>query len=79
MQNLIDCGLSQRDLATHLGSSQGIVRYWLKKYNLSTNNNKYNKGVDILPDRKICPSCKIEKPNSEFWKRKNRDYQRGEY
>ena len=76
LQNLIDCGLSQRDLATHLGVSQSSVRYWLKKHNLSTNNRQYNKGSRYaLPDRKVCSHCKEDKPNSEFWIRKNRDYQ----
>ena len=72
LQNLIDCGFSQRDLADHLGVSQSNIRYWLKKHNISTNNRKYNKGTGILPDRKICPSCKKDRPNTEFWKRKDR-------
>ena len=76
LQNLIDCGLSQRDLAAHLGISQSSVRYWLKKHNLSTNNRQYNKlSRYALPDRKVCSYCKEDKPNSEFWKRKNRYYQ----
>tara|TARA_R110002153_G_scaffold149734_1_gene301298 strand:- start:860 stop:1390 length:531 start_codon:yes stop_codon:yes gene_type:complete len=76
LENLISCDMSQRDLAEGLGVSQSNIRYWLKKHNLSTNNNQYNKGSrDSLPDRKICSKCKKDKPNSEFWKRNNRDYQ----
>jgi len=70
LENLINCNMSQRDLATHLNSSQTNIRHWLKKYNLSTNHKKHNKGTGaVLPDRKICPSCELDKPNSEFYKR----------
>ena len=70
LENLINCGLSQRDISSHFNVSQTNVRYWLKKYNLSTNYKKRN----TLPDRKICSSCKKEKPNSEFYKRQSRYY-----
>ena len=54
LQNLINCNMSQRDIATHLNLSQRNIRYWLKKFNLSTNRAKYNKGAGaVLPDRKI--------------------------
>ena len=70
LDNLISCGFSQRDIAEGLGTSHNKVKYWLKKHNLSTNYRK----KDALPDRKVCPVCKTDKPNSEFYKRKNRDY-----
>ena len=70
LENLINCGLSQRELSSHFNVSQTNVRYWLKKYNLSTGYKKRN----TLPDRKICSSCNKEKPNSEFYKRQSRDY-----
>ena len=35
----INQGLSQRKIACVLGVSQATVRYWLKKYNLSTKTN----------------------------------------
>jgi len=75
LDNLISCGMSQRNIANYLQVSSSTVRYWLKKYNLSTNHNIYNKRENILPDRKICSRCKKDKLNSEFNKRKNRDYQ----
>lgn len=76
LENLISCGFSQRDLAEGLSVSQTSIRRWLKKYNLSTKNKPCNKGAGaVLPDRKICSKCKNDKPNSEFWKRNNRDYQ----
>ena len=68
LDNLISCGFSQRDIAEGLGTSHNKVKYWLKKHNLSTNYRK----KDALPDRKVCPVCKTDKPNSEFYKRKNR-------
>ncbi len=70
LQNLIDCGYSQRGLALHFETSQGNIRYWLKKHGLSTVYNERSS----LPDRKICPRCKEDKPNSEYYKRKNRSH-----
>jgi len=70
LENLISWNMSQRDLAAYLKSSQTNIRHWLKKYNLSTNRKKHNKGAGaVSPDRKICPSCNSEKPHSEFYKR----------
>ena len=70
LQNLIDCGYSQRELALHFETSQGNIKYWLNKFVLSTNH----KIKTALPDRKICSKCKVEKPNSEFYKRNDRSY-----
>tara|TARA_R110000787_G_scaffold9510_1_gene33147 strand:- start:446 stop:994 length:549 start_codon:yes stop_codon:yes gene_type:complete len=71
LEFLIYCNMSQRDIASHLNSSQGSVRHWLSKYNLSTTyKNKL-----ALPDRKVCSACKVDKPNAEFWKRNNREHQ----
>ena len=70
LQNLIDCGYSQRGLALHFETSQGNIKYWLNKFGLSTNH----KIKTSLPDRKICCKCKVEKPNSEFYKRNDRSY-----
>lgn len=70
LENLIDCGFSQNQLAENFTVCQTTIQYWLKKHNLSTNRKQYNKGWrQELPDRKICSYCKKEKCNSEFHKK----------
>ncbi len=36
LQTLVDEGLSQREISSRLGKSQGTIRHWLKKYGLKT-------------------------------------------
>ena len=40
---LIGEGLSQKEIADKLQLSKSTVRYWLKKYGLTTQRNKFNK------------------------------------
>lgn len=71
--NLIDCGYCQRELANHFNCSRSKITYWLNIYNISTKYKKSNPLV-ALPDRKICSVCKIDKKNTEFYRRKGRKY-----
>ena len=73
LENLVNCDMSQRDLADYFGVARNSIRYWLNKYNISTNYKKR----DALPDRKICPSCKKDKLNSEFYRIKSREFDLG--
>ncbi|PIS11794.1 MAG: hypothetical protein COT73_02015 [Bdellovibrio sp. CG10_big_fil_rev_8_21_14_0_10_47_8] len=57
LEELINSGLSTREIAEKLDKSQTNVRYWLSKYGLKTQKNKYNKG-EAKP--KICRICGSE-------------------
>ena len=70
---LINNNLSQRQIAEKLQCSQGNIKYWLKKYNLKTKLNLYNKDINIIKKEKYCPKCKVIKPVDEFYKRSNRN------
>lgn len=72
IENLINLGLSQRKIAIELGTSHSNIRYWLKKINLKTNNNQYNKGATNNRFEKYCPKCKTTKSIDDFYKRSNR-------
>lgn len=71
---LVEENLSQREIADKLNCSQTTVKYWLKKFELKTKFNLYNKGATpaIKKDYKICPMCKKEKNLDEFYVRYGR-------
>ena len=81
IENLINCNFSQREIAIELKSSQSNVRHWLKKFNLKTNNNLYNKKEYCSVENrieKLCPKCKITKPIGDFYaKNKNKTWSAG--
>lgn len=54
-------------MATLLNTSKTNVRYWLNKYNLKST---FKWKIETRTSR-ICPRCKIDKPLSEFYKRRN--------
>lgn len=70
LEELINKGYSQREIAEELACSQSNVKYWLKKHGIKTNTKQYN-----IKDRvdKKCPKCETVKPLTEFYKRSNRN------
>lgn len=70
-------GLSTYQIAKELKKGQTTIRHWLKKYGLKTNHKKIGEGYinsgnncckeKISNGLKVCASCKIEKPISEFY------------
>jgi predicted transcriptional regulator len=70
LELLIEKGLSQRELANELKTSQGNIKYWLKKLELATIKKLYNKKDDV---EKYCPKCETIKPLGDFYKRYNRE------
>lgn len=77
---LIDKNLSQREIAVSLKISQTNLRYWMNKFELKTNLNKFNKNI-IISDKKYCPKCEKNKKISDFYKRtsKGRKHNTGGY
>lgn len=63
----VEQGKSISKLATLFCTSKTNIRYWLKKYNLSTIRNPI-----FYSDKKICPCCKLEKNISEFYNRRKK-------
>ena len=61
---LINKGLSQREIAIRINKSQSTVKYWLKKYNLKTILKSSLK-------EKYCPKCKKTKDKKDFYNRRN--------
>ncbi len=58
--------LNVRELSEEFCCSQNNIRYWISKYNLKTIYNLRNESPV-----KICPRCKKEKLNSNFYTRRN--------
>lgn len=68
---LIEFGYSQRDLANKLETSQSNIKYWLKKFEIKTKYNRYNKDRYLINGGKVCSKCKNLKDTSDFYKRYN--------
>lgn len=59
LQALVDNGYSQRQIANKKKCSQATVKYWLKKYNIRTNFNRFNKKEKLFK----CADCGECDPN----------------
>ena len=68
---LINQNLSQREIAEKLNVSQTNLRYWLNKFELKTNLNKFNKQNYKIYTEKKCPKCQEIKKIGEFYNRSN--------
>jgi predicted HNH restriction endonuclease len=66
---LVNDGLSTYKISDKLNKSQTSVRYWLKKYNLST-IIKPSKNSD---EQKFCSRCGEIKNRDEFYKRRGKE------
>lgn len=75
LQEQIDQGYSQAKIAQNMNCCQSTVRYWLTKYNLKTNRNRYNKGHTWAGTKgekpHLCYLCGETDPNKFYGKRKN--------
>jgi hypothetical protein len=56
LQDLIKLGLSQRQIATKMDTSQVNVRYWLKNFSLSTLHLKSIRQIDAAGNIR-CYKC----------------------
>lgn len=61
LEELVNQNLSSREIAKRLDMSQTNIRYWLKKFNLTT----IKKSKDDLC--KVCLICNINKSKAEFY------------
>lgn len=64
LQNLIENGYSQRELATELNVSHSTIKYWLNKLELKTSKELFNKNNT---DEKKCSRCKKDKNKKLFY------------
>lgn len=64
LENLVNQGLTTRELAKKLNLSQTNIIYWLNKLNLSTKK--------ICTGEKKCPRCENKKKITEFYDRRNK-------
>lgn len=54
LKKLIDLNYSHRDMAKEFNCSQTNIKYWLKRYDLKTNHNKFNKVENKTSNCKLC-------------------------
>lgn len=66
IQELVEKGLSQREIAKQVGKSQGCIKYRLKKLGLKT---KTEEKYPIVNNERICACCGDKKNISEFYKK----------
>ena len=71
LKEYIKLNLSQREIAKELNLSQSTIKYWLKKYNLST---KHISTKHKTPP--ICYKCGDNNPEN-FYKKNNGLYKKG--
>ena len=67
---LINSGLSQREISKSLNCSQSNVKYWLKVFKLNTKKNQFNKRdkLDVsLSFEKLCLNCGKGIPNRNLY------------
>jgi DNA-binding transcriptional ArsR family regulator len=70
---LIDNGLSINQISETLGKAPTTISYWLKKFNLKTNNLSFkDKGIVDYEGKRCCPKCNETKPLSEFYNRRGK-------
>lgn len=63
LESLVKEGLSQREIASKLSTSHTNIRYWLKKFNITTNLT-----IELI---KECYKCKRHLHLNEFYNRRN--------
>lgn len=64
---LVENGLTYNQIATKLNIANSTVSYWLKKYQLKTKNEKYNK--KSKNGLRKCAICNEYKNTDDFYKR----------
>lgn len=67
LEALISKSMSINEIAKEENTSNSNVRYWLKKFNLKT-NQQISRFKEI-PNSKVCAKCKTLKPNDDFYKK----------
>jgi transposase len=74
LKTMVDSDYSQREMADKLNLSQSTVRYWLKKYNLKTKKEQFNRGNSTISaeGKKFCSQCGQTKDITDFYKRSGR-------
>jgi predicted transcriptional regulator len=68
---MIENDMSQYEMAKLLDCSQSNIRYWLKKYELKTNNLSFKEiGIKCYTETKYCVKCCENKNINYFYKRR---------
>ncbi len=65
--DLVNQGLSIRQIAKEVNSSYSNIKYWINKTGLKT---KFSEKSSTHLGSKLCPRCDVEKDVSEFYKRR---------
>lgn len=71
LKKLLTKGLSVRQISNQSGKSFSTVKYWLNKYELKTNFEKFNRKEPIVYGKfRYCPRCKQDCETINFYNRK---------
>lgn len=69
IQELLNEGMSGRQIAKNLGKSNTSIRYWIKKYQIKPDTQKLEQCTSARTHAK-CSKCATLKPTSDFYKYK---------
>lgn len=73
LKQMIDDNLSTRKISNITNKSQTTIRYWLKKYDLSTNHESFKNLTPVdYGDTRFCPRCQKECLTSDFYNRRGK-------
>ena len=64
LENLVEKNFSSYQIADKLECSQTNIRYWLKKFELTTKKD--------ITNSKVCPSCNTDKELKEFYSKRGK-------
>jgi hypothetical protein len=69
----IDNGLSINQMSKIVGKAPTTISYWLRKFNLKTNNLSFkDKGLVDYNGGRCCPKCNETKSLTEFYDRRGK-------
>lgn len=74
LKSLVDSGMSTFQISKLTKKSQTSIVYWLKKFNLKTQNKSFKeKGKVDYGEFRFCPRCKENKCIEDFYKRRKKE------
>lgn len=71
LQNFINNGLSLNKISKELNKSLTTIRYWVKKYGLTSQHKTFKQQIKKeIGDYRYCPKCKENCNINEFYKKR---------
>ena len=74
LKEYIELNYSTYEISDLTGKSQTTVRYWLKKYDISTNYKSFKDiGLKEYGEFRFCPKCKKDVEIGNFYQRRGKE------